>query len=102
MGTVSRSVNPFILGVSPRDLLRTPGTWPLLKKNTLVLAFEKLRFKDISQLMSKGAQVMSFLAMASDKIYLSVEAICKYIAKNSGEGGTFSAKADQISPWYSR
>lgn len=67
-----------------------------------MLAFEKLRFKDISQLMSKGAQVMNSLAMAPDKIYLSVEATGKYIAKNSGEGGTFSAKADEISPGYSR
>lgn len=55
MGTVSRRVNPFILGVSPCDLRRTPGAWPLLRKNSVVLAFEKLRFKDISQLRSKGA-----------------------------------------------
>lgn len=50
--------------------------------------------------MSKSAQVKSSLAMAPDKIYLSVEATWKYVAKNSGEGGNFSAKADQISPWY--
>lgn len=71
-----------------------------LRKITLVLALKKLRLKDISQLMSKGAHVVGSFIIAPDKFYLSVEATCEDTATHSGEEVTFSANVEWISTWY--
>lgn len=71
-----------------------------LRKITLVLAFKKLRLKDISQLMNKGAHVMDSFIIAPDKHYMSVEAACEDTATHSGEEVTFSANVERISTWY--
>lgn len=100
MGTVSITVNPFIFGISLCDILRIPDAWLSLRKITLVLAFKRLRLKDLSQLMSKGAHVVDSCIIAPDKFYLSVEATCEDKATHSGEEVTFSANVEQISTWY--
>lgn len=73
---------------------------PLLRKNTLILAFTKLTFKDLFHLMGKHAQVMDSFARASDKPYLSVEERSEDRMKSSGEEVTFPANEERSSTGY--